>query len=129
MLDQSRAGNIELLMSISWQTFQAEVFKRFLDGSTLEECYESVAAVANLWLDVLVRQLLPCFVALVSEFRPLSDGLTAEECCGRAAVVADLSLDVLAKNLHVFSSVATQSMHFSGFRSSPCCAITCASDA
>ncbi len=36
------------------QVFQAEVFKRFLDGGSLEECYQSVAAVANLWLDVLV---------------------------------------------------------------------------
>jgi DNA polymerase epsilon subunit 1 len=41
---------------VSIQVFQAEVFKRFLDGGNLEECYESVAAVANLWLDVLVSE-------------------------------------------------------------------------
>ena len=43
-----RRGELQLVKS-----FQSEVFKRFLDGSTLEECYKSVAAVANQWLDVL----------------------------------------------------------------------------
>ena len=43
-----RRGELQLVKS-----FQSEVFKRFLDGSTLEECYTSVAAVANQWLDVL----------------------------------------------------------------------------
>lgn len=32
---------------------QAEVFDKFLHGSTLEECYAAVAAVANQWLDLL----------------------------------------------------------------------------
>lgn len=32
---------------------QAEIFENFLHGETLEECYASVAAVANRWLDLL----------------------------------------------------------------------------
>lgn len=32
---------------------QAELFDKFLHGSTLEECYSAVAAVANRWLDLL----------------------------------------------------------------------------
>jgi len=43
-----RRGELQLI-----KMFQSEVFKRFLDGNTLEECYASVAAVANQWLDVL----------------------------------------------------------------------------
>ena len=43
-----RRGELQLV-----KTFQSEVFKRFLDGGTLEECYASVASVANQWLDVL----------------------------------------------------------------------------
>ena len=33
--------------------FQAELFDKFLHGSTLEECYAAVASVANRWLDLL----------------------------------------------------------------------------
>jgi DNA polymerase elongation subunit (family B) len=43
-----RRGELQLV-----KTFQSEVFKRFLDGGSLDECYQSVASVANLWLDVL----------------------------------------------------------------------------
>jgi hypothetical protein len=32
---------------------QGEVFDQFLKGSSLEECYAAVAAVANRWLDML----------------------------------------------------------------------------
>lgn len=32
---------------------QAELFDKFLLGSTLEECYSAVAAVADRWLDLL----------------------------------------------------------------------------
>ena len=32
---------------------QAELFDKFLHGSTLEECYSAVASVANRWLDLL----------------------------------------------------------------------------
>jgi DNA polymerase epsilon subunit 1 len=43
-----RRGELKLI-----KIFQSEVFDRFLDGSTLAECYASVAAVADKWLDVL----------------------------------------------------------------------------
>jgi DNA polymerase epsilon subunit 1 len=43
-----RRGELKLV-----KLFQEEIFGRFLDGGTLEECYSSVASVANRWLDVL----------------------------------------------------------------------------
>jgi DNA polymerase epsilon subunit 1 len=43
-----RRGELELV-----KTFQSQVFERFLDGDTLEECYNSVADVANHWIDVI----------------------------------------------------------------------------
>ena len=35
------------------KAFQSEVFVHFLDGLSLEECYDAVANIANHWLDVL----------------------------------------------------------------------------
>lgn len=46
-----RRGELELI-----KTFQSQVFARFLDGSSLQECYESVAEIANHWIDVLDTQ-------------------------------------------------------------------------
>jgi DNA polymerase epsilon subunit 1 len=43
-----RRGELELI-----KTFQSQVFQRFLDGSSLTECYDSVAEVANHWIDVI----------------------------------------------------------------------------
>ena len=43
-----RRGELKII-----KVFQEEVFKMFLEGSTLFECYESVATVANRWLDLL----------------------------------------------------------------------------
>lgn len=43
-----RRGELELIKG-----FQMPVFEAFLEGGTLDECYKSVAAVANYWLDVL----------------------------------------------------------------------------
>ncbi|XP_047319798.1 DNA polymerase epsilon catalytic subunit A-like isoform X2 [Impatiens glandulifera] len=43
-----RRGELKLI-----KVFQAELFNRFLHGSTLEECYHEVASVANRWLDLL----------------------------------------------------------------------------
>ena len=43
-----RRGELELIM-----TFQSQVFVRFLDGSTLADCYDSVANIANHWIDIL----------------------------------------------------------------------------
>ena len=46
-----RRGELELI-----KTFQAQVFERFLEGESLEECYASVAEIANHWIDVLDTQ-------------------------------------------------------------------------
>ena len=43
-----RRGELQLI-----KNFQSSVFESFLNGTTLEECYASVAHVANYWLDVL----------------------------------------------------------------------------
>ena len=43
-----RRGELELI-----KTFQSQIFERFLDGNSLIECYDSVAEVANHWIDVL----------------------------------------------------------------------------
>ncbi|CAD6261464.1 unnamed protein product [Miscanthus lutarioriparius] len=40
----------------SKSSVEAEVFDKFLHGSTLEECYSAVASVANRWLDLLDNQ-------------------------------------------------------------------------
>ncbi|XP_076907151.1 DNA polymerase epsilon catalytic subunit A-like [Bidens hawaiensis] len=46
-----RRGELKLI-----KVFQAELFEKFLHGSTLEECYSVVASVANSWLDLLDNQ-------------------------------------------------------------------------
>lgn len=46
-----RRGELELI-----KQFQSQVFERFLNGGTLIECYDSVAEVANYWVDVLDTQ-------------------------------------------------------------------------
>ncbi|KAL5555227.1 hypothetical protein UlMin_037463 [Ulmus minor] len=46
-----RRGELKLI-----KVFQAEMFDKFLHGSTLEECYSAVASVANRWLDLLDNQ-------------------------------------------------------------------------
>ncbi|KAJ8768060.1 hypothetical protein K2173_021000 [Erythroxylum novogranatense] len=46
-----RRGELKLI-----KVFQSELFDKFLHGSTLEECYSAVAAVANHWLDLLDNQ-------------------------------------------------------------------------
>ncbi|OWB70657.1 hypothetical protein B5S31_g336 [[Candida] boidinii] len=43
-----RRGELQLI-----KNFQSDIFKLFLEGETLEGCYQSVANVANRWLDVL----------------------------------------------------------------------------
>lgn len=66
-----RRGELELI-----KTFQAQVFERFLNGRSLEECYASVADIANHWIDVLDTQG-ECLdddevVELISENRSMS---------------------------------------------------------
>ena len=46
-----RRGELELI-----KQFQSQVFERFLNGNSLEECYDSVADIANYWIDVLDTQ-------------------------------------------------------------------------
>ncbi|KAJ0576989.1 putative DNA-directed DNA polymerase [Helianthus annuus] len=46
-----RRGELKLI-----KVFQAELFEKFLHGTTLEECYSVVASVANRWLDLLDNQ-------------------------------------------------------------------------
>jgi DNA polymerase epsilon subunit 1 len=46
-----RRGELELI-----KAFQSQVFERFLDGKSLEECYGAVAEIANHWMDVLDTQ-------------------------------------------------------------------------
>ncbi|XP_076350234.1 DNA polymerase epsilon catalytic subunit 1 isoform X2 [Tachypleus tridentatus] len=43
-----RRGELQLI-----KIFQSSVFESFLKGKTLEECYASVAKIADYWLDVL----------------------------------------------------------------------------
>lgn len=43
-----RRGELELI-----KTFQSQVFEHFLDGTSLSECYDSVANIANHWIDIL----------------------------------------------------------------------------
>ena len=43
-----RRGELKLI-----KIFQSSVFESFLKGATLEECYQSVAKVADYWLDIL----------------------------------------------------------------------------
>ena len=47
-----RRGELQLI-----KNFQSSVFDAFLKGSSLEEVYESVAKVADYWLDVLYSKV------------------------------------------------------------------------
>lgn len=46
-----RRGELQLI-----KNFQLDIFKLFLEGDTLEGCYQAVATVANNWLDVLTTK-------------------------------------------------------------------------
>jgi hypothetical protein len=46
--EMKRRGELKLV-----KVFQAQVFENFLEGDTLETCYEAVGKVANQWMDVL----------------------------------------------------------------------------
>ena len=43
-----RRGELELV-----KIFQSEVFKRFVEGSNIQECYDSCAEVVDQWYDIL----------------------------------------------------------------------------
>lgn len=71
-----RRGELKLI-----KVFQTQVFEdgAFLDGSSLDECYESVARVADRWLDVLDSQGADMededLLELVSEQKSMSKSL------------------------------------------------------
>jgi DNA polymerase epsilon subunit 1 len=46
-----RRGELKLI-----KIFQEEVFSKFLDGKTLQECYDSCGEVADRWYDILETQ-------------------------------------------------------------------------
>lgn len=45
--EMKRRGELKMI-----KVFQSQVFERFLDGTSLPECYGAVAAVANYWCEV-----------------------------------------------------------------------------
>ncbi|XP_031567678.1 DNA polymerase epsilon catalytic subunit A-like [Actinia tenebrosa] len=69
-----RRGELQLI-----KNFQSSVFEQFLQGSNLEEVYNSVAKVANFWLDVLYSKasnMPDCeLFELISENRSMSKTL------------------------------------------------------
>lgn len=73
-----RRGELQLI-----KNFQSDIFKLFLEGDTLENCYKAVATVANNWLDVLDTKggLLEDedLIELICENRSMSKALTEYE--------------------------------------------------
>ncbi|KAI8985142.1 hypothetical protein BDB01DRAFT_896693 [Pilobolus umbonatus] len=69
-----RRGELKLI-----KIFQTEIFDKFLEGKTLEECYSCVATVANRWLDVLFSKAVDLtdeeLFELISENRSMSKTL------------------------------------------------------
>ena len=49
--EMKRRGELQII-----KIFQSQVFEKFLLGKDLQECYQEVANVANVWLDVLFSQ-------------------------------------------------------------------------
>ncbi|KAJ3352743.1 DNA polymerase epsilon catalytic subunit [Entophlyctis luteolus] len=69
-----RRGELKLI-----KIFQTAIFKVFLEGGTLSECYAAVAAVCNQWLDVLYSKGADMedheLFELISENRSMSKSL------------------------------------------------------
>lgn len=69
-----RRGELQLI-----KIFQSSVFEAFLHGETLEECYASVAKIADYWLDVLYSKGMNMpddeLFDLISEKRSMSKKL------------------------------------------------------
>ncbi|KAJ1982312.1 DNA polymerase epsilon catalytic subunit [Dimargaris xerosporica] len=69
-----RRGELKLI-----KIFQSQIFRLFLDGSNLEECYAAVARLADQWLDVLYSKGASLhdheLVELISENRSMSKSL------------------------------------------------------
>ncbi|KAF9904824.1 DNA polymerase epsilon catalytic subunit [Lobosporangium transversale] len=69
-----RRGELKMI-----KDFQSQLFRVFLEGSNLEECYAAVARVANQWLDVLYSKAVDLeeneLFDLISENRNMSKSL------------------------------------------------------
>lgn len=69
-----RRGELKLI-----KIFQSQLFQVFLEGTTLEECYDAVASVANKWLDILFSKAADLedeeLFDLISENRSMSKSL------------------------------------------------------
>ncbi|CAJ2509442.1 Uu.00g144680.m01.CDS01 [Anthostomella pinea] len=69
-----RRGELKLI-----KIFQSQIFKFFLEGETLAECYAAVSKVANKWLDVLYSKGSTLadeeFIDLICENRSMSKTL------------------------------------------------------
>ena len=69
-----RRGELKLI-----KIFQGQIFKFFLEGTTLTECYAAVAKIANQWLDVLYNHGSTLsdeeLIDLISENRSMSKTL------------------------------------------------------
>jgi DNA polymerase epsilon subunit 1 len=46
--EMKRRGELKMV-----KNFQSQIFERFMEGTTLEECYAAVGMVANTYLDIL----------------------------------------------------------------------------
>ncbi|KAG0320031.1 DNA polymerase epsilon catalytic subunit [Dissophora globulifera] len=69
-----RRGELKMI-----KNFQSQLFRVFLEGSNLSECYAAVARVANQWLDVLYSKAVDLeedeLFELISENRSMSKSL------------------------------------------------------
>ena len=69
-----RRGELKIV-----KIFQSQVFKQFLKGQTLKECYDAVAEIANRWIDVLATHGEDMeddeVIELISENRSMSRAL------------------------------------------------------
>ena len=82
-----RRGELQLI-----KQFQSAVFEAFLLGSTLQECYDEVAKVADQWLDILYSKvysrktpfpILPCWFFISIYFIDSFFLLLKERNCSR----------------------------------------------
>lgn len=73
-----RRGELQLI-----KNFQSDIFKLFLEGDSLESCYQAVSTVANNWLDVLETKggMLEDedLIELICENRSMSKALSEYE--------------------------------------------------
>jgi len=66
-----RRGELKMI-----KVFQTQIFSKFLEGTSLDGCYESVGAICNHWLDLLYTKgkdmLVHDVIELLSENRSMS---------------------------------------------------------